>query len=312
MPERHGYIPGVPCWVDASEPDPEAAREFYGGLFGWEFEDVLPLEAEGRYFIARCEATGSSIFDRSGEVRSGDVAAIGSIPATTPPTATWNTYFWVDSADDAASSVREAGGAVLVEPVDVLDACRMAVCADPEGAAFRLWEAKEHKGAGLVNDPGSLNFNGLHTRDVERARSFYGSVFGWQTLAMDGGLEMWTLPGYGDYLEGYHPDLRKQMAQAGAPERFEDVVATLNPISDGEPDTPAHWSVTFAVDDADATAAKAAQLGATVVVPPFDAPWVRMTIIGDPQGATFIASQFVPANSELGSQADAAERSGRR
>jgi uncharacterized protein len=90
------------------------------------------------------------------------------------------------------------------------------------------------------------------------------------------------------------------MAAAGAPQRFEDVVATLNPIPEDQPDTPAHWSVTFATDDADATAARATELGGKVVVPPFDAPWVRMTVIADPQGATFIASKFAPENRDLG------------
>jgi uncharacterized protein len=300
MPERDGYIPGVPCWADASEPDPKAAAGFYGGLFGWAFEDVMPANADSTYLIASCEATGWSLFDRSGGVRAGDVAAVGSIPEAAPPTAMWNTYVWVDSADETASKVRAAGGAVAMEPFDFLDACRTAVFTDPEGAAFGVWEAKEHKGARLVNDPGSLNFTGLHTRDVERARSFYGAVFGWQTLAMDGVAEMWTLPGYGDFLEREHPDLRRQMAEAGAPERFEDVVATINPIADDQPETPARWSVTFATDDADATAAKATQLGGKVIVPPFDAPWVRMTVIADPQGATFIASKFTPENRDFG------------
>jgi uncharacterized protein len=301
MPERDGYIPGVPCWVDASEPDPEAAVDFYGGLFGWEFQDVMPPSSEGKYFIARYEATGWSLFERSGDLRGGDVAAVGSIPETAPPAARWNIYVWVDSADEAASKVRAAGGGVVTEPFDFMDASRMAVFTDPEGAAFRVWEAKGHRGAGLVNDPGSLNFNGLNTRDVEGARSFYGSLFGWQTLALDFGAEMWALPGYGDYLERDNPDLRRQMAEAGAPEGFEDAVATINPIADDQPDTPAHWSVTFAVDDADAAAAKATELGGKVIVPPFDAPWVRMTVIGDPQGATFIASKFVPENKDLGS-----------
>jgi predicted enzyme related to lactoylglutathione lyase len=265
----------------------------------------MPPGSEGKYFIARSEATGWSLFDTSGDVRGGDVAAVGSIPDAAPPTAMWNTYIWVESADEAASRVRDAGGGVVMEPFDVMDACRIGVFTDPEGAAFFVWEAKEHKGAQVVNDPGSLNFNGLNTRDVEAARSFYGSVFGWQTLTLDGGAEMWTLPGYGDHLERNNPDLRKQMAQAGAPERFEDVVATINPIADDQPDTPAHWSVTFAVDDADATAAKATELGGKVIVPPFDAPWVRMTVIGDPQGATFIASKFVPENRDLAAQTDA-------
>jgi uncharacterized protein len=286
MPERDGYMPGVPCWVDTSQPDPEAAVDFYRGLFGWEFEDVMPPGSEGKYYVAR--------------LRGGDVAAVGSIPEAAPPVAMWNTYMWVENADDTASKVRDAGGGVVMEPFDIMDAGRMAVCTDPEGAAFCVWQAKENKGAQIVNEPGSLNLNGLATRDVEGAKSFYGSVFGWTTLALDGGAEMWTLPGYGDYLERDNPDLRKLVAEAGGPAGFEDVVASINPLQEDQPDTPAHWSVTFAVDDADATAAKAAELGGKVIVPPFDAPWVRTTIIDDPQGATFIASKFVPENKDLG------------
>jgi predicted enzyme related to lactoylglutathione lyase len=100
MPERDGYIPGVPCWVDASEPDPDAAVEFYGGLFGWEFEDVMPSSSEGHYFVAQHEATSSSIFEMSGDRHRGDVAAVRSILEEAPPTAMWNTYFWVDSAEE--------------------------------------------------------------------------------------------------------------------------------------------------------------------------------------------------------------------
>ena len=285
MPERDGYIPGVPCWIDTSQPDPEAAVDFYRGLFGWELEDVMPPDAPGDYFIAR--------------IRGGDVAAVGSVPEGAPPMAVWNTYVWVESADDAAAKVGEAGGSAVMEPFDVMDAGRMAVFTDPEGAVFCVWQAQEHKGAGVVNEHGSLNFNGLNTRDPESAKAFYGSVFGWQTLALGGGAEMWTLPGYGDHLERDNPELRKQMAEAGAPAGFEDVVATINPIPDDQPDTPAHWSVTFAVDDADAIAAKAGELGGKVVVPPFDAPWVRTTVLADPQGATFIASKFVPENKDL-------------
>jgi uncharacterized protein len=290
MLERDGYLPGVPCWVDTSQPDPEAAVAFYSGLFGWEFEDAMPPGSAGKYFIAR--------------LRGGDVAAVGSQPEGGPPMAVWNSYVWVESADDAASRVQDAGGRVATDPFDVTDAGRMAVFTDPEGAAFCVWQAKEHKGARIVNEPGSLNFNGLNTRDAEGAKSFYGSVFGWEPLALEGGAEMWRLPGYADFLEQSDPELRKRMAESGAPEGFEDVVATLNPIADDQPDVPAHWSVTFAVDDADATAERAAKLGGQVVVPPFDAPWVRMTVITDPQGATFTASKFVPENKDLGSQAD--------
>jgi uncharacterized protein len=289
MPERDGYIPGVPCWIDTSQPDPEAAVDFYGALFGWEFEAMMPPGSTFKYFIAR--------------LRGGEVAAVGSIPESAPSRAMWDTYISVESTDETASRVREAGGGVVREPFDVPGgAGRSAVLTDPEGAAFCVWQAKQFKGARVVNEHGSLNFNGLNTRDMGGAKTFYGSVFGWETLTLEGGAELWTLPGYGDHLERDDPDLRKRVAEVGGPAGFEDVVASINPIAEDQPDVPAHWNVTFAVDDADATAEKTAEIGGTVVVPPFDAPWVRMTVLTDPQGASFVASTFVPENRDLGSQ----------
>jgi predicted enzyme related to lactoylglutathione lyase len=294
MRERDGYTAGVPCWVDTSQPDPEAAVDFYRGLFGWEFEDVMPAGSPGKYFIAR--------------LGGGDVAAVGSPPEGAPPSAVWNTYIWVDSADEVAAKVQAAGGRVLTQPFDVMSSGRMAVAADPDGAAFCAWQAREHRGARIVNEPGSLNFNGLKTRDVESARAFYGSVFGWETLDLGGGQQMWRLPGYGEFLERGEPGLRERMAASGAPAGFEDVVAALEPIPAEEADVPAHWTVTFAVADADATAARAAELGGRVLVSPVDAPWVRMSVLADPQGASFVASQFVPENRDVGRQADTAAR----
>ena len=291
MSRQDRYIPGVPCWVDTTQPDPEAAVAFYGGLFGWELEDTMPPGSPGSYYMAR--------------LGGGDVAAISSPMGGAPPMATWNTYVWVDSADETAAKVRAAGGTVLAEPFDVWDAGRMAVFADPEGAVICAWQPKEHRGAAVVNEHGSLNFNDLNTRDVDRAASFYGSVFGWDLLDA-GGWFAWALPGYGDFLEQRNPGTRQGMADMGAPERFEDVVATVNALPDDQPDAPAHWGVTFAVDDADAIASRAAELGGRVVVPPFDAPWVRMTIITDPQGATFRASTFVPENKDVAADANAA------
>ena len=288
MSEQDRYTPGVPCWIDTSQPDPEAAVAFYRDLFEWEFEDVMPAGSPGKYFIAR--------------IRGGDVAAVGSQPEGAPPAAVWNTYVWVADADETAAKVRAAGGSVLMEPFDVGDSGRMAVCADPAGAAFCVWQAKRHRGAAIVNEHASLNFNVLNTRDVDGAKGFYGSVFGWEILDV-GGAPMWALPGYGDFLEQRTPGLRENMAKMGAPERFEDVVAGLIPISD---DQPAHWGVTFAVDDADAIATRAAELGGKIVAAPFDAPWVRMTVIADPQGATFTASKFVPENKDLAQSAGAA------
>ena len=253
MPERDRYIPGVPCWVDTSQPDPKAAVDFYGGLFGWEFENVLPADSPGEYHIGR--------------IRGRDVAAVGSVPEGAPPMAMWNTYVWVDSADDTASKATDAGGSVITEPFDVMDSGRMGVFADPQGAVICVWQANQHKGSQIVNEHGSVNFNDLHTKDPEAAKAFYEALFGWQTLELGGGFQVWTLPGYGDHLAEGDPDIRERIAEMGGVPGFEDVVASLNQIGDDQPDIPPHWGVTFAVDDADAAADKAKELGGNVVLP---------------------------------------------
>ena len=186
---------------------------------------------------------------------------------------------------------------MLTEPLDVLDAGRTAMLADPEGAAFCVWQAKEHRGARIVNEPGSLNFNVLNTRDPEAAKRFYSAVFGWTTLDLGSG-EFWALGAYGDYLEELTPGTRERTAQLGAA-GFEDVLAAITPIVGDDADTHAHWSVTFSTDDADATAAKAAELGGTVLVAPVDAPYSRSTVLRDPQGA-MLSTAFVPENKDVG------------
>jgi predicted enzyme related to lactoylglutathione lyase len=284
MSDQDRYIAGVPCWVDTTQPDPAGAAAFYGGLFGWELEDAMPPDAPGSYFMA--------------SLRGAEVAAVSSAMGDAPAPASWNTYIWVDDADATAARVREAGGAVLSEPFDVMDAGRMAVFADPAGAVFCVWQAGRHRGAGVVNEPGSLNFNVLHTRDLAAAGRFYGAVFGWEVLDVNGS-PMWALPAYGDFLERRTPGTRERMAEMGAPARFEEVVAAAAEIPGDQADVPEHWAVTFGAEDADAVAARASELGGRVVVPPVDGPWVRMTVIADPAGATFTASQFVPENSGL-------------
>ena len=293
MPERDGYIPGVPCWVDATQPDPDTVAEFYAGLFGWELEDVMPEDSGAKYL--------------TGRIRGKNVAALSSQMEgdTSPPH--WNTYIWVESADETAAKVRDAGGSVIVEPFDVFDAGRMAVFTDPEGAVISVWQANQHKGSQIVNEHGSVNFNNLNTRDLDRAKRFYNAVFDWEVLDLGGGGgRMFTLPGYGDHLEELNPGMREGMKEMGAPDGFEDVVAGIILLGDDESDTPAHWSVTFAVDDADASAEKVKELGGQVLAGPFDAPWVRMSVVSDPAGATFIASQFVPDNKNLGAEVGAA------
>ena len=157
------------------------------------------------------------------------------------------------------------------------------------------------------NEHGALNFNDLNTRDVEGAKAFYGAVFGWDAprrrRRLDvGAARLRRLP------RGAPPRDARADGAMGAPERFEDVVASLVRIGDDQPDTAPHWGVTFGVDDADAIAQQAVELGGRVLVPPFDAPWIRATVISDPQGAVFTATKFVPENKDLASSAGAADR----
>jgi uncharacterized protein len=278
MFERDGYPAGVPCWVEAAQPDPEAAVRFYEGLFGWEFENVATAADPGPYFVGR--------------LRGKDVAGVAP---QSDGAAAWSSYVWVDSADETAAKAKQAGGSVLAEPFDAGAAGRVAVLADPSGAALSVWQAKGHRGAVLVNEPGTWNSSELHTRDPEGAQAFYRAVFGWRVRSVDfgsGEFAWFSLDGYGAYLLEHDPDLRDRLQEDSAPEGFEDAVAWFVPLQDE--DTPPHWSITFAVDDADATADKAAELGGTVLAPPFDAPYVRMTEIRDPQGAVFTASKYVP------------------
>jgi uncharacterized protein len=278
MIKRDGYPPGVPCWVDTAQPDPDAAVDFYAGLFGWEFEERMPAGRPGRYLVA--------------QLQGGDVAAVGSQPEGAPSEPVWSTYIWVESAAEAAAKAKDAGGSIVTEPFDVADAGRMAILADPDGAVFCVWQARSHKGAQVVNAPGSWNFSDLNTPNPAAATAFYGAVFGWEATSVDLGdvsFTMLRLPGYGDFLALSDPDIRARQAEQDAPEGFEDAVAGLVP-GDG----PSHWSVTFSVDDTDGTADRAAELGATVVVPPFDAGPARVAVLRDPQGAVFSVSTYDP------------------
>jgi predicted enzyme related to lactoylglutathione lyase len=268
--------------VDTAQPDPQAAVEFYGGLFGWEFEDTAPPDAPGHYFIGRLQGR--------------DVAAIGSQTEGSPPTPVWNTYISVESADQTAAKVKEAGGAVLSDPFDVPAAGRMAVFADSAGAAFCVWEPREFKGAQLVNGPGTWSWSDLNTRDMDAAKGFYAAVFGWEagTPEAGGAYAMLRRPGYGDYLEQSDPDLRKRLAAEQAPPGFEDVVGWMVKMTSEQfsDDTPSHWGITFGVEDTDATVDKAGALGAKVLVPPMDVPPVRISVLADPQGAVFTVSKY--------------------
>ena len=269
---RDGYPVGVPCWIDTSQRDLEAAAGFYGELFGWEFREG----ASDRYLFA--------------SVSGLDVAGIAHQPDAGPA---WNTYIEVDSADWATADAIQLGGRVLMPPFDVPEAGRMSVIEDPTGAVFCMWEAKGHRGAQLVNAAGAWNWSDLYTPDPSLAEPFYRSLFGWDATAVEFGeltATMWRRPGYGDSLEKRDPGIRERHEQAGAPEGFTDAIGWLI-----QNDGPSRWNVTISVEDTDASAAKADELGGEVLVPPYDAGPVRIAQIRDPQGAELTISRYDPS-----------------
>jgi uncharacterized protein len=268
MSERDGFERGVPCWVDTWQPDAEAAVAFYTGLFGWESEDTMPADVPGQHFMCR--------------MRGRDVAAIASRPHAAPPVTAWTTYVWVDDAAETTSRVAAAGGSVLMEAFESLDGGRIAIIADPAGAAIGVWQPGAHRGAQLVNEPGAWSMSALNTHDHEACKAFYNAVFGWETETFDLGdaqMMMWKLPGY----------------VGGEPQQpvARDVIATMF-SADGEGgDAPAHWSVDFWIGDVDAGVRKASELGGQVVRAPYDVPNtpLRQAVIADPQGATLSLTQ---------------------
>jgi predicted enzyme related to lactoylglutathione lyase len=271
MSERDGYEPGVPCWVAAVEPNPERAVSFYASLFGWEATNLMPDDSPAKYFL--CTLGGRRV-----------AAVVSQHGAPPPPVPVWGTYVWVNSADETVARATEAGGRVLGEPFDSPGGGRMAVLSDPSGAVFCLWQPGEHRGAQVVNQPSAWSMSQLNTSDPERAKAFYGTVFGWRTETFNVGdseITLWRVPGY----------------VGGEPQQpvSREVVGVMAPTSSERfPDgTPAHWSIDFWVHDADAIADHATRLGGTVVVAPRDTPGFRNAVLADPQGAAFSVSQLM-------------------
>ena len=226
-----------------------------------------------------------------------DGLTVAGIASASSPDASpaWNTYVSVESVDAIVPRVQAAGGSVLIAPLDVGPAGRMAAFADPEGAAFRVWQAGRTHGAQLVNAPGAWNWSDLETRDLDAARAFYTAVFGWEYELADigqGPAAMIRVPGYGDHLEVLSPGTLARHKELGAPKGFSDAVGWMHAPAD--PDGPARWAVSFSVADADDIARRTPDLGGTVLVEPFDVPYVRMAVLRDPEGVTFAIGKFQP------------------
>lgn len=250
MPEITEYATGTPCWVDVTSPDLDATTAFYSGLFGWEAEQD-----------PRPESGGYTMFSLGGKY----VAAASPPPQEGIP-AHWSTYIASDDVDGTASKVREAGGTVLMDPFDVLDAGRMTLAQDPTGAIFGVWQAGAHIGAQIANEPGALTWNECQTTDAAAAEAFYKAAFGYGVTTMPMG--------------------------EGEPYRILEVdgkgVAGVFQMGEQLPGVTPNWSVVFAVADTDASVAKAEELGAKVLMPPLDIPAVgRFAVLQDPVGAVF-------------------------
>lgn len=259
MPVRESYAHGTPSWIDLSTTDPEGAQEFYGPLLGWSFE-TSPTPEGGKYTMASLKSKSAA-----GMMQQAEEQAKMGIPPM------WNTYISVDDINAAVAKTGEAGGSVMMPPMDVMDAGQMAVVSDPTGAVFCMWQANQHIGSEIVNEPGALTWNELITDDVEAAKAFYNAVFGLNTMDQDmGDGNIYTVLMRGEDMVG----------------------GMMAPPMEGIPN---HWSVYFAVDNIEDTIAKAAELGGTVLSPVMDIPDVgRMAVVQDPQGATFTAMESAP------------------
>ncbi|MGH2887390.1 MAG: VOC family protein [Solirubrobacteraceae bacterium] len=256
MSERTKYAPGTFCWTDLTTPDQDAAKQFYGQLFGWTAVDY---------------PVGEGITYSMMQIDGKDVGAISPQPqqqaeAGVPPL--WNSYVSVESADDAAARAQKLGATVHAPPFDVMDVGRMAVIQDPQGAFFMPWEAKQHHGASLVNQRGALSWNELATPDPEASADFYRELFGWQIEPMDGaGMPYLVIQNDGRGNGG------------------------IRAAQEGE---PSYWLVYLGAGDIEADTAKAGELGATTLVEPTDIGVGQISVVHDPQGAVFAlyAGQF--------------------
>jgi predicted enzyme related to lactoylglutathione lyase len=249
------YPNGLFSWVDLSTTNAEGAKAFYGGLFGWEFEDQ-PMDMDG--FYTMCLIDGHN------------VAGIGSQPPDMvaqgiPPF--WSSYIKHDDVDAIAAKINEAGGNLLVPPMDVMQAGRMIMGTDPTGAAFGVWQPRNHIGAAIVNHPNSLVWNELQTNDLDVAITFYSAVFGWTIEVDQNGYVLFSANG---------------RPQAGGMK----IEESWGPV-------PPNWAVYFLVEDVESYTAKAKELGGNVMVPPTVAGEVgKFSVLQDPQGGAFTVMQF--------------------
>lgn len=253
MPLVDHHDPGSFCWVELGTTDQAAAKEFYGRLFGWQPND-FPMGPGELYTIFRLNGRDAA----AGYTLWPDQKAAGVPPH-------WLLYVSAESADEKAKQATELGGAVLGGPHDVAENGRMAIIRDAQGAVFAVWQPKKHPGLGVTGEAGALCWADLNTPDVDGAKRFYGSLFGWELT-----------PGENDS-SGYLHIKNGDAFIGGVP-----------PAHQQNPNAPPHWLPYFYVADCDATANLAKELGANLLMPPMSIEKVgRIAVIADPQGAVF-------------------------
>jgi predicted enzyme related to lactoylglutathione lyase len=249
MGDRTSHAPGTISWADLATTDQAAAKEFYGGLFGWEYDDQ-PIDDDTTYSMAKLGGRSAAAISPQQQ----DEATQGVPPH-------WNVYVTVDDVDATTGSVSEYGGNVLAGPFDVFDAGRMSVIADPAGAVLCLWQAGTSIGAEVVNEPGALTWADTATTDAEASQAFYVSLLGWSFEQVSEEPPYWVISNDGRTNGGM----------------------TVPP-----PGVPPSWFPYFAVEDVDAAIAAAREAGGQPFLGPVDVPnGGRFALIQDPQGAAF-------------------------
>lgn len=240
------YPEGTPSWVDLATTDAAGAKAFYAALFGWEFEDIFTDQGVP-YTMASKDGV---------QVAGLSANAQGDLPPT------WFTYLSVSDCDACTARAVAAGGSVMMEPMDVMDAGRMSFVIDPTGAHVGLWEARRHRGAALIDEPGAYTWAELYTNDGEAAAAFYRASVGLETVTDDFGGGPYTMFKAGDRVVG-----------GLLPPPVEEV--------------PNHWHVYFGVADTDAAVTTVGEAGGEILVGPLDTPVGRMATVHDPFGAAF-------------------------
>jgi predicted enzyme related to lactoylglutathione lyase len=257
LQEEPEYRPGMFCWVELGTSDSAAAKSFYTQLFGWDYEDH-PMGPGMTYTMLKLNGKDvAALYELM-----PDMNAHGVLPH-------WLSYVAVADVDQTAERVKAEGATLLKEPFDVMSEGRMAVIQDPMGAVFALWQAKNHKGSAIRRVPNSLFWNELGTSDTQKAGEFYSKIFGWTTEAFSD--EYTVFKNGAEGIGGMY-----------------QITPEMGPI-------PPHWLVYFAVDNCDAKAQKATELGGRIMKPAEDIPSVgRFAILIDPQGAAFALIQPEP------------------